>query len=198
MLIGREDVVSLAHQAALINSINIKPPKIYDSWAISNFLQEFEAKGQYLEKEDFAIIEPLCEKFNELDIETLPHCFVHGDIIRTNVIKDKNDKIWIVDFSVSNYYPRIQELAVLACDILFSKDSQEKSEQNLKIALEEYQRTVLLMPRELKSLSTYIELAHAMHVLRANYEKKIKNNDSEENNYFLNIGKSGLRQFGLY
>lgn len=197
-LVRKEDIVSLAHQAALINSINIKPSKIYDSWATYNFLLEFKEKGQYLEKEDFDVIKPLGEKFNNLKIETLPHCFVHGDIIRTNVIKDKNDKIWIVDFSASNYYPRIQELAVLACDFLFSRDSKKESEENLKIALEKYQKTIKLTQRELESLPTYIELAHAMHVLRANYDKKVRNNNSEENNYFLNIGKSGLRQFGLY
>lgn len=192
--ITHEDIISLANQASLINSISIKPPKIYDSWAITNFLLEFEKKSQYLEKEDSDIINPLVEKFKNLKIETLPHCFVHGDIIRTNVIKDKNEKIWIVDFSASNYYPRIQELAVLACDILFNKDNKEESEQNLKDTLEEYQKTIKLTPREIESLPIYIRLAHAMHVLCATYEKKTKNNDSEENEYFLNIGKSGLRQ----
>ena len=192
--VTKEDMISVAHQASLINSISIKPPKIYDSWAITNFLLEFEKKSQYLEKEDFDIIKPLVGKFKSLKIETLPHCFAHGDIIRTNVIKDKNDKIWIVDFSVSNYYPRIQELAVLACDILFNKDDKKESEQSLKDALEEYQKAIKLTPRELESLPTYIKLAHAMHVLGATYEKKAKNNDSEENEYFLNIGKHGLRQ----
>lgn len=192
--ITKEDMLSLAYQASLINSINIKPPKLYDSWAITNFLLEFEKKSQYLEKEYFDIIKPLVEKFKNLKIETLPHCFAHGDIIRTNAIKDKNNKIWIVDFSVSNYYPRIQELAVLACDILFNKDNKKESEQNLKYALEEYQKTIKLTPRELESLPVYIKLAHAMHILRATYEKKVNNNNTEENKYFLSIGKSGLRQ----
>ncbi|MBU1201166.1 MAG: phosphotransferase [Nanoarchaeota archaeon] len=192
--ITHEDMLSLVCQASLINSINIEPAKIYDSWAITNFLLEFEKKSQYLEKEDSDIIKPLVEKFKNIKIASLPHCFAHGDIIRTNVIRDKNDKIWIVDFSVSNYYPRIQELAVLACDILFNRDNKEESEQNLKDALEEYQKTIKLTTREIEVLPTYIKLAHAMHVLCATYEKKAKKNDSKENEYFLNIGKSGLRQ----
>ena len=192
--ITKKDRISIVHQASLINSIDIKPKKIYDSWAITNFPLEFEKKSQYLDSDDLKIIEPLIEKFQNLEIETLPHCFAHGDIIRTNVIKDKNNKIWIVDFSVSNYYPRIQELAVLACDILFNKDNKKESEQNLKDALEEYQKVIKLTSRELMSLSTYIKLAHAMHILCATYEKKVNNNNSKENEYFLNIGKYGLRQ----
>lgn len=192
--ITKEDMISLAHQASLINSINIKPQKIYDSWAITNFPLEFEKKSQYLEKKDLEKIKPLLEKFKKLNIETLPHCFVHGDIIKTNVIKDKNNKIWIIDFSVSNYYPRIQELSVLACDILFNINKKEESEQNLKDALEEYQKTIKLTSRELESLPTYIKFAHAMHILLTTYEKKVNNNNSEENLFFLELGRSGLKQ----
>jgi len=191
--ITREDMLSLARQASLINLIEVKPPKIYDPWAITNFSLEFEKKSQYLEKEDFDIIKTLVERFNNFKIETLPYCFVHGDIIRTNVIKDKNNKIWIVDFSVSNYYPRIQELAVLACDILFNKDNKEESEQNFKGALEEYQKIIKLTVREIEVLPNYIKFAHAMHVLSAIYEKKVNGNGSNENEYFLSIGKAGLK-----
>jgi len=192
--ITKKDGLLIAHQASLINSINIKPKKIYDSWAVTNFQLEFKKKSQYLDSDDLKLIEPLLEKFQNLEIATLPHCFAHGDIIRTNVIKDKNNKIWIVDFSVSNVYPRIQELAVLACDILFNKDNKKESEQNLKDALEEYQKITKLTSKELLSLPTYIKLAHAMHVLCATYEKKANNNNSKENEYFLDIGKSGLKQ----
>ncbi|MFA5797030.1 MAG: phosphotransferase [Candidatus Woesearchaeota archaeon] len=192
--ITHEDMRTLARQAAVINSLNIKPSHIYDSWAIVNFPREFEKKSEYLEQEDLELIQPLIEGFQSLTIETLPHCFVHGDILRTNVIKDNNAKIWIVDFSVSNYCPRIQELAVLACDILFNKDNKIASEQNLNDALEEYQKTITLTSRELESLPLYIKLAHAMHALCANYEKKVNKNNSKENEYFLTIGRSGLRQ----
>ncbi len=187
-------MISLAYQASIINSINIKPPQIYDSWAIHNFPSEFEKKKQYIEKEDFDIIKPFVEEFRKLKIETLPHCFVHGDIIRTNVIKDRNGKVWIIDFSVSNYYPRIQELAILACDILFNKDDKNESEKNFKDALKEYQKRIKLTPREIKSLSTYINLAHAMRVLLSTYEKKANKNNSKENEYILSIGRAGLRQ----
>ena len=62
------------------------------------------------------------------------------------------------------------------------------------MVLEEYQKTTQLTSRELAELPFYIKLAHAMHVLGGSYEKKAKNNHSEENEYFLTIGKAGLRQ----
>ncbi len=194
--VTKKDIISIAHQASLINAINLRPLKIYDTWAIPNFLLEFKKKRKYLDKDDFMLIEPLLDEFKRINFKTLPSCFVHGDILKTNTIKDRNEKIWIVDFSVSNHYPRIQELAVLACDILFNKDNQKESEQNLKYALEEYQKITKLTSLELTFLPVYIKLAHAMHVLCATYEKKVNNNHSPENDYFLTIGKTGLRSRG--
>ncbi len=192
--LDKSEIKFIAQQAALINSVNIKPSFIYDSWAISNFKKEFEEKGKYLSSNDVRTVQPLLRDFDDLKIDDLPHCFVHGDIISTNVIKDDNDELWIVDFSVSNHYPRIQELAVLGCDLLFDKKNKAKSEKNFNIALLEYQKRVPLTDKEINALPTYIKLAHAMHVLRANYERVVGNNTSVENESFLELGRYGLKQ----
>lgn len=189
-----DELKILAKQAALINLMNIKPTHIYDSWAIINFIQEFEKKKEYISKDDLKFLKPLKKDFKEMNIDSLPHCFVHGDIIATNVIRDKDGNLWIVDFSVGNYYPRIQELAVLACDLCFDLKDKEKSENNFKVVLSEYQKTIKLTKEELEALPTYIKLAHAMHVILASYEKFAKGNNTKENEYFLNHGKTGLRQ----
>jgi Ser/Thr protein kinase RdoA (MazF antagonist) len=139
-------------------------------------------------------MKPLLQEFKDLKIQKLPRCFVHGDIISPNVIRDKKRKIWIIDFSVSNYYPRIQELAVLACNMFFCENDKEKSEENLKLALKEYQKNIKLTAKELKSLPVYIKFAHAMHILSANYQKIVKKNNSAENEYFLRQGRLGLAQ----
>lgn len=183
-----DEIRFIAKQASIINLIDIKPKLVNDEWAITNFLKEFKRKKDSLDKEDLALIEPFVKKFKDLEIEKLPHCFVHGDIISTNVMKDSDGKLWIIDFAVSNYYPRIQELALLACNILFSGDAKE----NLKIALDEYQKKVKLTQKELDSLENYIQLAHAMHLLSGNFEKVEKGNELPENDYWINQGRSGL------
>lgn len=189
-----DEIRFLSQQAALINSIKIKPKLFYDSWAITNFPKEFEKKSNYLSSEDKNMLEPIVDKFRELKIENLPHCFVHGDIITTNIIRDKNNKLWLIDFSVSNYYPRIQELAVLACNLLFDENSKKNTERNLNIVLEEYQKSISLTKEELDSLPLYTKLAHAMYILGASFSKNAKGNTSEENKYWLNQGRAGLKQ----
>jgi homoserine kinase type II len=192
--LSHEEVKFLAHQISLINQLDLKPKVIYDAWAITNFLKEFKKKGKSLSKDDLKLVEPLVKKYKELKIEELPHCFVHGDIIATNLMKDNKGNLWIIDFSVSNYYPRIQELAVLACNLFFEENNKDKSKENLEIALKEYQKVIALTKEELNVLPIYIELAHAMHLLSANFEKVKKNNQTDENEYWLNQGRIGLIQ----
>ncbi len=184
----------LANQAALINNIELKPSPIYDEWAIVNFEKEFNKKRKYLSQDDLRLIDPLLKNFKGLNIKDLPHCFVHGDIISTNVIKDKNGNLWIIDFASSNYYPRIQELSVLACNLLFDSENKIKSEENFKVGLDVYQKNIQLTEGELRVLPTYITIAHAMHLLSANYEKRVGCNNSKENEYWLSQGRIGLQQ----
>lgn len=191
--ISEDDIRFLSRQAALIDSLDIKPEFIYDDWAITNLAKEFKDKGKYLEKEDYERIEELVREFEETDFEKLPHCFVHGDILSQNVVRDKSGKLWIIDFSVSNYYPRIQELAVFAGDIIFDQNDERKSEGNLKIALEEYQKIIKLTKEEIDILPLYIKFAFAMDVLLTNYEKVVEKNHAEENEFFLKIGRAGLK-----
>lgn len=191
---SKSEIIEISKQVAKINTVNFKPGFLYDSWAITSFEKEMELKAKYLSKEDSDLLFPLLNEFKDMKINELPHALVHGDVISTNAILDDSGKIFLIDFSVANYYPRIQELAILACNLLFDENSKENSDTNLKLALESYQQETKLTNRELEVLPTYIKLAHAMHVLCANYEKVIENNDSDENEYWLNLGRNGLKQ----
>jgi len=186
-----EEMKFLAGQAAKINMLNLNPKFVYDSWAIPNFLREYEKTKEDLDEDDRKIIKPLVEQFKLLHLDTLPHAFVHGDIIATNTIRSKNGNIYIIDFAVANYYPRIQELAVLLCDLFFIND-KEKYLANYNLALKEYQKIIKLEQKEIEILPIYIKLAHAMHIIPATREKA-KGNTLPENDFLLQSGQEGIR-----
>jgi len=189
---NEEEIRFLARQAALINKIDLKPVYVYDGWAIPNFLKEYNQIREKLDKGDQVLIDPVAKEFEKLDLGKLPKAFVHGDIIDTNTIRDKNKKVWILDFSVSNYYPRIQEITMLACDLLLDFSDTEKYKGNLKIALEEYQKVIQLTEEELKVLPLYIKASHAMHIIGAS-KSIIEDEGSEESQDWLKKGREGLK-----
>lgn len=187
-----EEIKFIIKQAALINGIDIKPSLVYDHWAITNLSKEYDEKKRYLSKTDNELIKPLAKMFNSLSIQELPHCFVHGDITKTNTMKSTDGDIYILDFAVANWYPRIQELAVLLCDLFFDPSRTENFPKIYDLVISEYQKYITLTPEEIKLLPNYVKLAHVMHLLLANYEKEANGNASVENEYFLNMGRKGL------
>lgn len=186
------DVIQeLARQTAMINNLDIKPNFIYDSWAITSFIEEYNNKREYLSDEYLGEFDTLLEEFKNIDFEQLPKAFVHGDIISTNVMRDIDQKIWIIDFAVSNYLPRIIDLAVLSCNMCLDKDSKDNTYKNISLLLSEYNKYNKLTEYELQVFWTFYKVANAMHILQTQYIIKT-DGDSEENQYWLNEGIVGF------
>ena len=185
------DVIKeLAKQTAMINNLDIKLEFIYDSWAIVNFKEEYAKKRKYLSDEYKDKFDKLLTELESIDFNKLPKAFVHGDIISTNVMLDKNQRVWIIDFAVSNYLPRIIDLAVTSCNMCLDKQSREKTYENIALLLNEYNKYNKLTEYELQVFGTFYKLANAMHILQPQYIIKT-DGDSEENQYWLNEGIVG-------
>lgn len=191
--VSLEDARFLVQQAALINQIDLKVPFVYDSWAIVNFLKEWNENKGIFPEDDKVLIDPVFNEFSKLNLKSLPTAFVHGDIIRTNVMRDDKGDLYILDFSVANNYPRIQELAVLLCNIFYDDKSPRDFMDFYNLALNEYKKRIELTKLEVESLPLYLKAAHAMHILGSGKEKYNKNNESEENEYWLSQGRKGLK-----
>ena len=188
-----EEIINITKQASIINSIDLRPPFTYDSWAIPNFLLEYEKIKEHFTPNDINLLQPLISKFKNFDLDILPHCFVHSDLIKTNVMKSRNGQIYLIDFSVANYYPRIQELAVLLCNLFFDKNNFSNYRETYDTVLSVYQERIKLQPIEINTLPFFIKLAHAMHIVGATKEKIVNKNDSQENYYWLDFGRVGLK-----
>ncbi len=187
---SQEVIKELARQTTLINQLDIKPEFIYDTWAIINFEPEYAKKRAYLPEKYQVAFDQLLAEFKSLDLDKLPHGFVHGDIISTNVMLDKNQKIWILDFAVSNYLPRIIDLAVTSCNMCLDQNSEENTRANISTLLQEYDKYAPLTDYEKQSFRTFFKLANAMHIMSTLYLIATEG-DSEENQYWLSEGEAG-------
>ena len=181
---SEDEAKKVIAEAAKINQIDFKPTPLYDEWAITGAEKEYRLVKPYLSDKEREAIEPLVSKYKNLDMKDLPHAFVHGDIINTNTIRSKNGDIYIIDFAVTNYYPRIIELALLKCNLLKNFD--------LDFIISEYEKEIKLTKAEKDSLPLFVNLAHTMHVIGASKEKFIHGNKSDENEYWLREGRESL------
>lgn len=177
-----------------LNKINYKPNFIYDPWAITSFCNEFEKKKKYLEEKYLKIVEPIYNKFKEFEYDKLPKAFVHGDMMSTNLMLDKNKDIWLIDFSVSNYTARLNEIVVICDDVALIPNNKEESEMRIKIAFDEWCTKVNATEFEKESFQMLFDVANAINVLNPLYEIAT-GNDSEETLMHLNAGLFALTLF---
>lgn len=188
---SEDEIKEIMRQMSIIHKAELKSDFIYDKWAIINFEQEFKDKEQYLNETDRNKLKELLDKFLNIDMNRLPKAFVHGDIISTNVMKDINNKLWIIDFAVSNYLPRIIDIAVSACNLCLDVENKEKTIQKLKMIISEYQKYNKLTDYELEQIPLFFDVGNAMGILQISYLSSL-GEISEEDKFWYNVSEKGL------
>lgn len=184
---------AVLEQAATVNRIDFKPEYLFDSWAIPNIRVMNEKVRQFIEPDDLKLVEQAMARYESIPLNDLPHSFVHGDFTKTNVLKGDDGKIYILDFSVANWYPRIQELAVIVANLLHDTNDTSTLAVECNQVADEYSRLAPLTNEERKHLPAYALAGIAMEFMGAHQEKYINGNASDETNYWLNMGREGLR-----
>lgn len=106
-------------------------------------------------------------------------------------MKDKSNKLWIIDFAVSNYLPRIVDLAVTSCNLCLNPESIDKTISSTKMILEEYQKYNKLTDYELEYFPLFYDLANAMGILQISYLNSL-GETSAEDKFWLTESEKGL------
>ena len=189
-----EELQKVLEQAAKVNRIDHHPAYLFDSWAIPNIQVMFDKVREYIKPEDIALIQQAMAKYSALPVNDLPHCFVHGDFTKANVLNGDDGKIYILDFSVANWYPRIQELAVITANLLHDPDNPMSLRDKSARVSEEYSKLNPLTTEEQRCLYDYALAGIAMEFMGAHQEKYINGNDTEETEFWLNLGRTGLQR----
>lgn len=189
-----DERMGIIEQAAKINQIDFKPPYLFDSWAIPHIDSMLERVKQYVEPADLGLVEKVRERYKAIPIHDLPHAFVHGDMIKTNLVKADEGDIYVIDFSVANWYPRIQELAVIAANLLHEENGRQSLEKRCKQISEEYGHFNPLTQAEHQHLFNYALAGVVMEFLGSHQEKYINGHDNDETDYWLELGRQGLRE----
>ena len=185
------EIKEIIRQMANIHKQQLNSEFIYDKWAILNFIEEFEDKKLYLNERDYKKLAKLLILFKAIDIKKLPHTFTHGDIISTNVMKDNNGKLWIIDFAVSNYLPRIVDLAVSSCNLCLNPDSIQGTKRKIKMLLKEYEKYNKLTDYEKEVFPIFFDIANAMGILQISYLISL-GEASDEDKFWYNESEKGL------
>jgi len=188
---SNQELIKIAQIAAKVNQINYQPKFVYDTWAITSFLQEFKKKEKYLKGKDLGIVSKVYNEFINFNYDALPKSFVHGDIMSTNIIKDQKNNLWLIDFSVSNYMARLIEIIVACGDLALIVGNKNESLNRIKLVFENWVKLVNATEFEIKSFEMLYKVANAINIMNTNFEIAT-GNTSAETMMHLEAGRFGM------
>ena len=187
-ILDYHDLDEVAKIASTINSIDYDIKEtFYDEWTVTNLCNEWEKKKEFLSLEDYNVISPVVQEFSELDLNKLKHSYVHGDIIKANLLLDNNNKLHVIDFSDFNYLPRIVEITAILLGLCLVDDKNNTIDK-MKYFLKSYNSYSKLDEYELEKLPLFLKALASMYVIQSSFISK-NSGDYTENDYWYQQGK---------
>lgn len=189
----KHELDDLMRQAALLHSSTINPPFFLDMWAVGNIGLVYKTVEKYLNAEEKRLCSLAKDIFERIDHKSLPTGFVHGDLTKQNVIATGDGDVGIIDFSVSNVYPRIQEHAAVVANLVYTiGDDRKMILQSIEEVVASYEQYITLTRTEKEALFGYVVASFAMSALGSYKEKYISGSTLDELDFWVSQGITGL------
>lgn len=184
-------VAEVVRQAAALHGIDCVVSTRGDVWSPARAPSMAYTFAGHLDDELRMLIAVAVESWRRIDFEGLPARPIHSDLSRTNVLIDDSGRVRVLDLASVCVYPRIQELAFIAVNLMHG-DARDLFERVALVAAM-YREHAPLAAEEEGALTDYAVVTAAMEVLGSTYYRVVEGLRSEENDEVLEIGRAGLR-----
>lgn len=186
------ELKQVAEIAAKINLIDYDIKEtFYDEWTVTNLKAEYMKKKHCLNSTDNEMINQIVNDFEAINFDQMKHTYIHGDIIKANLILDKTGKIYVIDFSAFNYLPRIIEISASLLGLCLT-DDKKSTIKKINNFLNYYNKYNTLESDEINNLPLILKALASMYIVQTCYIKSTSG-DYLENDYWLSEGKKFLK-----
>ena len=162
--------------------------KEYDEYCFMKIKEDYQKTKNVLPKNIKAQVEKMIKEFDKIELEKLPKCFTHGDLISSNIIKDKNKDLWLIDFYQSGIGVRILDIVNVLNSVIDNYKYENDTEELEQYFIEEYNKRMKLTPYELEVLPILRKIDVCTGIMMETFDA-IEGRDNEENQYWLENDK---------
>lgn len=183
--ITKEDIEKLIDILIPLHKIEDKiENKEYDEYCFMKIKEDYQKTKNVLPKDIKEQVEETMKDFEKIELEKLPKCFIHGDLISTNIMKDKNKDLWLVDFYQSGVGFRILDIVKVLNSVIDNYKYKNDTEELEQYFLEQYNKKMPLTPYELEILPILRKIDVCVGIMMETFDA-IEGRDNEENQYWL-------------
>jgi Ser/Thr protein kinase RdoA (MazF antagonist) len=193
LAVAKNDVKRLTKYLTQIHALSFDIGMNYDSWGTAHLMDEYNSKSAHLSKEYVYLIEPVISEYKDINFDRFSKSIIHGDLQRTNVLRNQWQSYCILDLGVMNFSYSIIDLSIFIAHFCFDYISQ-KPFFNLSLynqTIETYSLYRNLSEAELAAIPILIQATYAIYLVAANYS--LENSNDYQSIAWVEFGKSGLR-----
>jgi Ser/Thr protein kinase RdoA (MazF antagonist) len=191
----RSVITEVLGQAASLHGIGeVVVQDVRDVWAPTRFDVLYRNLRRHAAPGVEDVLAPAVDAWRRLDVTRLPVCPIHGDLSRTNVLVEPTEEVEILDLASIGRYPRIQELAFVAVNLMHG--DERNLFERVRLVADLYSRHSPLTPDEDRALDDFALVTAAMEVLGALFYRHVRGWTTQENDEVMRIGMDALRSVG--
>ncbi|HEX4833595.1 MAG TPA: phosphotransferase [Trebonia sp.] len=190
-----EDELGLVvEQAARIHRIDARPEPVFDPWAIANLVPLAGQVGHLLDPEQRGLVDAAVAELGDVRTGDLPHALIHADLTAGNVLLGPGGQVTILDFALANWWPRLQELAVIAASLMHGSPGSLPERMAAVAGRYSAVAATPLTAAELAALDSFGRWAAAMELL-GGLNMWLQGSRGPETDQLISIGTAGLRDY---
>ncbi|MDN5819454.1 MAG: phosphotransferase [bacterium] len=181
----------ILEQMARLNKIDHEPFYIPGSWVMERFDEMLTQVQSHLSDDQINMLTEAKRRYDKIPVDKLERTFIHSDIRTTNVLLGDDGKIYLIDYFLANNFLRIREMSVAIASLFCDLDSTETIEQLCRAVVDKYGD---FPSEEYQYLVSYVLSIFAIEFLGGTYARYVQNNQTDENSYWLERGRNGMRK----
>lgn len=187
--ITKQDIEKLIDILIPLHKIEDKiENKEYDEYCFMKIKEDYQKAKNVLPRYIREQVEKMVKEFDEIELEKLPKCFIHGDLISSNIMKDKNKNLWLIDFYQSGIGLRLLDIVKVLNSVIDNYKYENDTEELEQYFLEQYNKKMPLTTYELEVLPILRKIDACVGMMMETFDD-IEGRDNEENQYWLENDK---------
>lgn len=184
-LISKEDIEKLVDIVVPLHKIDSKIEiDDYDEYCFMKIKCDYKKTKKYLPQNIRIQIEETIKEFDKIELEKLPKCFIHGDLISTNIMKDISNDLWLIDFYESGNGIRILDIVKILNSVIYNYQYENETNELEEHFLHRYEEEIPLTEYELKVLPILRKADALVGIMLETYDA-LKGKNNAENEYWL-------------
>lgn len=187
--VTKQDIDKLVDILTSLHQIKEKiENKEYDEYCFMKIKEDYQKTKDILPNSIKTQVEEMIKEFDKIELDKLPKCFIHGDLISSNIMKDKNEDLWVIDFYQSGNGVRILDIVKVLNSVIDNYKYEENTEELEQYFIEEYNKKMPLTSHELEVLPTLRKIDVCTGIMMETFDA-LEGRDNEENQYWLENDK---------